>query len=60
MKRATKYVIASLFTLLIIYSGFVTYNWLEGARERKVIVSYAIAISDIPYVDSEMGSMLEY
>ena len=61
MKRATKYVIASLFTLLMAYSGFVTYNWLGGERERKVILSYAIAISDIPLRElSEMGSMLEY
>ena len=61
MKRATKYVIASLFTLLMAYSGFVTYNWLGGERERKVILSYAIAISDIPLRElCEMGSMLEY
>ena len=61
MKQATKYVIASLFTILIAYSGFVTYNWLGGENERKVIVSYAIAISDIPLRElSEMGSMLEY
>jgi len=61
MKRATKWVMALIFILLIAYSGFVTYNWLGGEKERKVIVSYAIAISDIPLRElSEMGSMLEY
>ena len=35
MKRATKYVIASLFTLLIAYSGFVTYNWLRGRKGKE-------------------------
>lgn len=61
MKRATKWVIALLFILLIAYSGFVTYDWLEGERERNVIVSYAIAVSDIPLRElGEMGSVLEY
>jgi len=61
MKRATKWVIVSLFIFLIAYSGFVTYNWLGGEKERKVIASYAIAISDIPLRElREMGSMLEY
>ena len=58
---ATKWVIALLFILLIAYSGFVTYNWLEGEKEKKVMMSYAIAISDIPLRElSEMGSTLEY
>jgi len=61
VKQATKWVIALIFILLIAYSGFVTYNWLGGEKERKVILSYAIAISDIPLRElSEMGSMLEY
>jgi len=58
---ATKWVIALLFILLIVYSGFVTYNWLEGEKEKKVMMSYAIAISDIPLRElSEMESTLEY
>ncbi|MCD6088920.1 hypothetical protein J7K07_04295 [Candidatus Bathyarchaeota archaeon] len=58
---ATKWVIALLFILLIAYSGFVTYNWLEGEKEKKVMMSYAIAISDIPLRElSEMESTLEY
>ena len=61
MKRATKWVIALLFIPLVAYSGFVTYDWLEGEKERKVIVSYAIAVSDIPLRElSEMGSVFEY
>ena len=61
MKRATKWAIAWIFILLIVYSGFVTYNWLEGEREKRVMMNYAIAISDIPLRElSEMGSMLEY
>ena len=61
MKRATKWAIVWIFILLIAYSGFVTYNWLEGEKEKKVVMSYAIAISDIPLRElSEMGSMLEY
>ena len=58
---ATKWVIALLFILLIVYSGFVTYNWLEGEKEKKVMMSYAIAISDIPLRElSEMEATLEY
>ena len=61
MKRATRWVIASFLILLIVYSGFVTYSWLEGEKKKKVMMSYAIAISDIPLRElSEMGSMLEY
>jgi len=61
MKRATKWAIVWIFILLIAYSGFVTYNWLEGEKEKKVVMSYAIAISDTPvWEHGEMGFMLEY
>jgi len=61
VKLATKWAITWTFILLVAYSGFVTYNWLEGEREKKVMMNYAIAISDTPLRElSEMGSMLEY
>ena len=61
MKRSTKWVITLVFILLIAYSGFVTYSWLDGEKEKKDMMSYAIAISDLPLRElDDMGSMLEY
>ena len=61
MKRSTEWAITLVFILLIAYSGFVTYSWLDGEKEKKDMVSYAIAISDPPLRElDDMGSMLEY
>jgi len=61
MKRSTKWAIILVFILLVAYSGFVTYNWLDGEKEKKKMMSYAIAISDLPLRElDDMGSMLEY
>ena len=62
MKRSTKWTIILVFILLVTYSGFVTYNWLDGEKEKKKkMMSYAIAISDLPLRElDDMGSMLEY
>ena len=61
MKRSTKWTIILVFILLVTYSGFVTYNWLDGEKEKKKMMSYAIAISDLPLRElDDTGSMLEY
>ena len=61
MKRATKWAIICAFVILIVYSGFATYKWVEGKEEKEVTMNYAIAVSDIPLRElDEMGSTLEY
>jgi len=61
MKRSTEWAIVLVFILLVAYSGFVTYSWLDGEKEKKDMMSYAIAISDLPLRElDDMGSMLEY
>jgi len=61
MMKSTKWAIVLAFILLVAYSGFVTYNWLDGEKEKEDMMSYAIAISDLPLRElDDMGSMLEY
>lgn len=61
MKRTTEWVIVLVFILLIAYSGFVTYSWLDGEKEKEDMMNYAVAISDLPLGElDDMGSMLEY
>ena len=47
-KPITKWIIVAIFTLLIAYSGFATYNWLEGERIQNHKLNNAINVSDIP------------
>jgi len=59
--KSTKWAIVLVFILLIAYSGFVTHSWLDGEKEKKDMMNYAIAISDVPLRElDEMGPMLEY
>jgi hypothetical protein len=55
-KPITKWVIIAILILLIAYSGFATYNWLEAERIEKRTLNDAIRISDIPLWElSAMG-----
>jgi len=47
-KPITKWIIVAIFILLIAYSGFATYNWLEGERIQNRTLNSAIDLSDIP------------
>jgi hypothetical protein len=47
-KPITKWVIVAILILFIAYSGFATYNWLEGERIESRTLNYAIDLSDIP------------
>jgi hypothetical protein len=47
--------------LSIGYSGFATYNWLEGERIENRTLNYAIDLSDVPLRElSTVGSVAEY
>lgn len=43
-----KRVIVVVLILFIVYSGFATYNWLEGERIENRTLNDAIYLSDIP------------
>jgi len=47
-KPITKWVIVAILILFIAYSGFATYNWLEGERIENRTLNGAIDLSDIP------------
>jgi hypothetical protein len=47
-KPIRKWVIVAILILFIVYSGFATYNWLEGERIENSTLNNAIHISDIP------------
>jgi len=60
-KPITKWVIVAILILLIAYSGFATYNWLEGERIEDRILNNAIDLSDIPLWElSAVGFGAEY
>jgi len=60
-KPITKWVIVAILILLIAYSAFATYNWLEGERIDNRIMNGAIHFSDIPLWElSTMGFAAEY
>jgi len=61
-KPITKWVIVAILILLIAYSGFATYNWLEGERRiEDPMANYTIHFSSIPLWElSDMGSVAEY
>ncbi|MGB5925047.1 MAG: hypothetical protein WBH01_03010 [Dehalococcoidia bacterium] len=45
----------------IVYSGFSTYNWLDGERIENGTLNYAIHLSDIPLWElSDVGFVAEY
>jgi hypothetical protein len=47
-KPITKWVIIAILILFIAYSGFATYNWLEGERVENRVLNDVIYLSDIP------------
>ena len=47
-KPIRKWVIIAILILFIAYSGFATYNWLEGERVETRMLNAAIDLSDIP------------
>ena len=57
----TKRVILVTLVFLIVYSGFATYNWLEGERTENRTLNDAIHLSDSPLWElSYVGSVAEY
>lgn len=59
-KPITKWVIVAILVLFIAYSGFATYNWLEGERIENRTLNDAIYLSDIPLLElSDVGSVAE-
>ena len=59
-KPITKRVIVVILILFIVYSGFATYNWLEGERIENRTLNGAIHLSDIPLWElSNVGSVAE-
>jgi len=60
-KPITKWVIVTMLILFIAYSGFATYNWLEGERIENHMLNNAIHLSDIPLWEmSDVGFVAEY
>jgi hypothetical protein len=60
-KPITKWVIVAILILLITYSGFATYNWLEGERIANGTLNDAIYLSDIPLAElGDVGLVAEY
>jgi hypothetical protein len=63
--RAMKWVIVAVLILLVGYSGFATYSWLEGERignrtPNDALYSNALSLSDIPLVElTDVGSVAE-
>jgi len=50
-----------MLILFIAYSGFATYNWLEGERIENRMLNDAIHLSDIPLWEmSDVGFVAEY
>jgi hypothetical protein len=59
-KPITKWVILVILIFLIAYSGFATYNWLEGERIEDRTLNCAIDLSDIPLSElSDVGFVAE-
>jgi len=59
-KPSTKRVIVAILILFVAYSGFATYNWLEGERTDNHILNDAIHLSDVPLLElSDMGLVAE-
>jgi hypothetical protein len=57
----TKRVILVTLVFFIVYSGFATYNWLEGERTENRTLNDAIHLSDSPLWElSYVGSVAEY
>jgi len=60
-KPVMKWVIVAFLILFVAYSGFATYNWLEGERIENRIVNEAISLSDISLWElSDVGLVVEY
>jgi len=59
-KPITKWVIVVILVLFIVYSGFATYNWLEGERIENRMLNDAIYLADIPLCElRDVGSVAE-
>ena len=63
-KPATKWVVVAVLILLVGYSGFATYSWLEaeriGNRTNGALYSNALYLSDIPLAElTDVGSVAE-
>jgi len=59
-KPITKWIIVAILILFIAYSGFATYNWLEGERIENRTLNDAIHLSDIPLWElSHVGFVAE-
>jgi hypothetical protein len=59
-KPIMKRVIVVILILFIVYSGFATYNWLEGERIASRTLNDAIDLSDIPLWElSDVGFVAE-
>ena len=60
-KPITKWVIVAILILFITYSGFATYNWLQGERIASGTLNDAIYLSDIPLAQlGDVGLVAEY
>lgn len=60
-KPITKWTIVAIFILLIAYSGFATYSWLEGERIQDLTLNNAIDLSDLPILELRaVGFSAEY
>ena len=60
-KPIAKWIIVAILILLIAYSGFATYNWLEGERIQDLTLNNAIDLSDLPILELRaVGFSTEY
>jgi hypothetical protein len=60
-KPSTKWVIIAILILFIAYSGFATYNWLEGERIENLTLNDAIDLSTVPLLELRVvGFSAEY
>ena len=62
MRRvAVRFGVVLAFILLIAYSGFATYRWMEADGKNKSMMSYAVSLAGVPLWElAEAGSMFEY
>jgi hypothetical protein len=57
----TKWVIVVILVLVMGYSGFATYNWLEREKMRNYALSDVVYFADDSVVElTDMGSVAEY
>ena len=60
-KPITKWILVAILILFIAYSGFATYNWLEGERIQDLTLNDAIDLSGLPLLELRaVGGSAEY